>query len=74
MNRQTRRLNRHCPVASILHPLAVYARCGTRVVNPSAHLVAALNVHVFNVEGVDVAWEVAQDREQDVDEKIRAAA
>jgi hypothetical protein len=33
-----------------------------------------LTIHVFNVEGVDVAWEVAENRQSDVDEEVGAAA
>lgn len=59
---------------AIQHLLAVNTRRGLRVVDARADLIAPLDVHVFDVEGVDVAWEIAQDRQQDVDQEIGAAA
>lgn len=55
-------------MSTILHLLAVHAGSGSRIVDAGAHLVAPLHVYVFNVEGVDVAGEVAQYRKQDVDQ------
>lgn len=60
--------------SSILHLLAVYSWCRSSVVDPCADFVAALDVHVLNVEGVDMAGKVTQDSEQDVDEQIDSAA
>lgn len=37
-------------------------------------LVAAVEVYVFKVERVDVAWEVAEAGEADVDEEVGAAS
>jgi len=42
-----------------LHILGVYARCARSVHLPKAAFVAALEVDVFEVEGVDVAGKVA---------------
>lgn len=39
-----------------------------------ATLLFAVEVHVFEVEGVDVAREVAEDGQADVDEEVGAAA
>ena len=51
--------NRHRLMTTILHFLAVDTRRRTRFVDAGAYLVASLNVYVFDVEGVDVAGEVA---------------
>lgn len=61
-------------MSTILYLLAIHTSCRTRIVDPRAHLIASLEVHVLDVKGVDVAWEIAQDREEDVDEKVDAAA
>jgi hypothetical protein len=60
--------------SSILHLLTIHARRRLRVQYARAHLVAPLHVHILDVEGVDVAGEVAQKREQNVDEQVGAAA
>lgn len=39
-----------------------------------ANLLLAVVVDVLQVEGVDVAREVAKDRQADVDEKVRTAS
>lgn len=62
------------PLPHTLHLLAIHARRRPRVHDPRAHLVPSLEVYVFDVEGVDVAWEVAQECEQQVDEEVGAAA
>jgi hypothetical protein len=59
---------------SILHFLTVHARRRTRIVYPRTHLVSTLYVHILDVKGVDVAGEVAEEREEDVDEQVGAAA
>jgi len=59
-----RRRDRHALVASILYFLTVHTRCRTRVVNARAYLVASLDVHVFDVKGVDMTGKVAQDCEE----------
>jgi hypothetical protein len=69
-----RRRNRHRPVSSILYFLTVHTRCRTRIVDASAYLIAALDVHVFDVEGVDVAGEITQKREEEVDEEVGTAS
>jgi len=59
--------------STILHAIAVDTRCRPAVVDASACFVTALVVDVLDVEGMDVAGEVAQDSEQDVNEQIRTA-
>ena len=54
-----RRLHNDSLLSAILHLLAVHARRKTAVVRAGPDLVAPLVVHVFDVEGVDVAGEVA---------------
>lgn len=46
-------------MSTALHLLAVHARRRTRIVDARAHFVAALDVDVFDVEGVDVPGEVS---------------
>ena len=41
-----------------LHLLTIHTRRWTRIIYARAHFVAALEVHVFDVEGVDVAREI----------------
>ena len=57
----------------ILHLLAIHTRRRACIVDASAYLVAPLHVHIFDVEGVDVAGEVAEDGEGDIDEEVGAA-
>lgn len=61
-------------MSSILHFLTVNTRRRARIVDTSAYLVASLYVHIFDVESVDVAGEVAQDREEQVDKEVGAAS
>ena len=61
IGRRIRRWQR--PRAPILYLLAVHPGRRLRVINAGLDLVAPLHVHVFNVEGVDVAGEVAEQRE-----------
>jgi hypothetical protein len=70
----TSRCNRHRLMATVLHFLAVHAGRRTRIVDASAYLVASLDVHIFDVESVDVAREVAQDREEQINEEVGAAS
>lgn len=58
----------------ILHPLTIHPRRRPRIINPRAHLIPPLHIHILYVERVDVAWEVTQQREKDVDEEVCAAA
>jgi len=37
-------------------------------------LLTAVEVNIFDVEGVDVTWNVAEDCEADIDEEVGAAA
>lgn len=52
------RRDRHALVSSILYFLTVHTWCRTRVVNARAYLVASLDVHVFDVKGVNVTGKV----------------
>lgn len=58
----------------MLHSIGVNAASWRGVVDPSAGLVATLEVHVLDVEGVDVAWEVSEEGEEDVDEEVGSTA
>ena len=49
------------PIPAALHVLGVYARGAVLDYLPEAAFVAALEVDVFEVEGVDVAGEVAKE-------------
>lgn len=60
--------------ASSLDAAAVDAWGAAGVVDACAGFVTAFVVDVFEVEGVDVAGEVAETCEEDVDEEIDAAA
>ena len=46
-------------MSATLHLLTIHTGCWARIVDACAHFVAALDVDVFDVEGVDVAGEVA---------------
>lgn len=63
--RNTRSRPRRHRIAPILHLRTVDARRGARV-HAGARLIALFEVHVLDVEGVDVAGEVAQAGEEDV--------
>lgn len=67
---------RHRPItpATSVDIVRVDTRGATAVIDASGGLVATVVVDVFEVEGVDVAWEVAQKGETDVDEEVSAAA
>lgn len=55
-----RRSDAHVAVSAVLDFLAVHARRKTAVVRAGADLVTSLVVHVFDIEGVDVAGEIAE--------------
>jgi len=62
-------------LAPINHILAIHPSRRPPTINPaSGNLIPSLVVHVFEVEGVDVAGEVAEAGEEDVDEDVGAAA
>lgn len=55
-------------VATTLDSVGVYSRC-----TPCC-AVALTVVYVFEIEGVDMTWEVPENCQQDIDEEIGAAA
>ena len=61
------------PSAS-LHSVGVDAGRRPWVVHAHACLVSTLVVDVLDVEGVDVTWEVAQDRQQNIDAEVYATS
>lgn len=66
--------NLHIPHPSILHLLTIHARRRLSIIDARPYLIPPLDVHVLEVKGVDVAGEVTEEREQDVDEEVDAAA
>ena len=67
----------HSPITRLsapLHILTIHA--GRPFLHQPAHfrLAASLEVDILEVEGVDVAGEVAEDGQADVDEEVGAAA
>ena len=60
--------------ATALDAIAVHTSGGARVEDAHASLVAALEVDVFDVEGVDVTGQHAEEGEQEVDAQVGAAA
>jgi len=58
----------------MLNTFGINTRCRLRIVDAGSRQVTALEVHVFNVERVDVAGEVSKDREKDVNEEVGTAA
>jgi hypothetical protein len=66
------------PAHNILHPtrlrlLTIHA-LRRRGLDARASLISLLVVHVFDVEGVHVAGEVAEEGEKEIDEHVWAAA
>ena len=64
----------HMVQPAILHLLAVHARRGAGRDYAGPGVLTALEVDVFEVEGVYVTGEVAKDGESDIDEEVGAAA
>ena len=56
-----------------LDSVRIYARCPSGCELAQSTLLASIEIDVFDVEGVDVTWNVAEDGETDVDEQIGAA-
>jgi hypothetical protein len=61
-------------MAPILHPLTIHTRRPARVHNSLPPLIPPLHIHVFEIESVNVAWEIAEESEKDVDEEVCGAA
>lgn len=61
-------------MATTLHTVRVHT--GSRLISQAtnARASAAVKVNVFDVEGVDVAGQISEDRETDVDKEVCAAA
>jgi len=68
----TLRHNQRLPTS--LHPIRVDAGCRSWVVRAHACLISTLEVDVFDVKGVDVTWEVAQDRQTNINAEVYTAA
>lgn len=60
--------------STVIHPIAENAWCRSGIVDASSRLILALVVYVFDVEGVDMSWEKAEECETYVDEEVGAAA
>lgn len=76
-NRSSHVLELHCPVSlesTVLHPIRIDGRCRAAGELSMPRSVSSVEVHVFDIEGVDVAGEITQERETDVDEEIKSAA
>lgn len=67
-----------CPIflrpTRLLYPVAIHSLRRSRGRRSDARLLEALVMDVLDIEGVDVAGNIAQDGEQDVDTQVRAAA
>jgi len=59
--------------ATSLYTIGIHARCVCRS-DARAALITALEVDVFDIEGVNVAWEVAKNCETDVDAQVGSAS
>lgn len=60
--------------STILNSLTIDARRSlTRQLTHSRFL-SAIEIDIFDVEGVDMAWQVTEDGETDVNEEVGAAA
>lgn len=55
-------------VTTTLDSLGVYTRCASR------YPIALTVIHVFEIEGVDMAREIPKNRQQNINEEISAAA
>jgi len=60
-------------VATSLHVVAVHAGGSRRRDTPLSRLLAAVIVDILDVEGMEVARDVTEYREADVDEEVGAA-
>ena len=67
------RRHNHRPSA-LLHPVGEDAGRRSWVINAHACLVSTLVVDVLDVEGVDVTWEVAEDRQTNIDAEVYTTA
>jgi len=60
--------------SSILNVIGVNTRRRIGCELPKSALPTAVEVNVFDVESMDVTWNIAEDCEADIDEKVGAAA
>lgn len=60
------------PATARLDVVGVHARRRARGESPFARLLSAVVIYVFNIEGVDVTRNVAQNSEADVDKQVCA--
>ena len=61
-------------MSSVLNPVTVDTRCGLARQLAMSCSLAAIEIDVFKVEGVDVAGDVAEQREANVHAEVSAAA
>lgn len=59
-----------CAYVARLHPLAIDSRGPARFEPVFARLLLPVKVDVFHVKGVDVAGDVPEQRQADVDEEV----
>lgn len=57
-----------------LYPITVDTGGSARSIPTLSSLFSAVVVDIFEVEGVDMAWDVSEDREADVDKQISTAS
>jgi len=58
------------PCTTGLYVVGVDARCGISSELTESALLAAIKVDIFEVEGMDMTWNVTKDCEADVDEEV----
>jgi hypothetical protein len=73
-NRRLRLRHNTIPHPPILHLLTIHTRRQSSIIYPRPNLISALHVHVFEIEGVNMPWKIAEEREKEVDEEVGAAA
>lgn len=61
-------------MASILDAVGVDARCGPLRGTSQWVTIATIIIDIFQIEGVDVSGEVAENCEQNVDPEVNSAA
>jgi hypothetical protein len=60
--------------STVIHAIAENAWCRSGIIDASFRLILALVVYVFDVEGMDMSWEKAEECETYVDEEVGTAA
>lgn len=66
--------NSYTMLSTIVDPVAENTWSGSCINDPCSCLLLAFVVYIFDVKSVNVAWEISEQSQADVDEEVGAAA